>query len=220
MQHKIWPWTNQRSKLWYCFSCAQGKNFVRPLGCFFQPRDPGSSANKISPNMGEFTHLKISCCSGAEVWRWAQKAGFSITLPNKCIQAGRVQPGVPQCILFVFIWTLALGAVAADLYLPSDWVTIKELHLQCVPWQSVQWGAHLCDKHSRCTSQCWGQERTESIAQTLSLLPSAQLPYPQFLPAELDLCLCSKHEFVPIRHSGIGLEYIATLGHVQWRYHC
>lgn len=119
--------------------CAQGKNFVRPLGCFFQPRDPGCSAKKVSPNMGEFTHLKISCCSGAEVWRWAQKAGFSITLPNECIQAGRVQPGVPQCMLFVFIWTLALGAVAADLYLPTDWVKIKELHLQCAVRGSPVW---------------------------------------------------------------------------------
>lgn len=63
--------TNHRNKLWSRLPYAQGKNFVRPLGCFFQPRELGSSAKKTSPNVEEFTHLKNLML----FWSWDLEMG-------------------------------------------------------------------------------------------------------------------------------------------------
>lgn len=68
-----------------------------------------------------------------------------------------------------------------------------------------------------------GKNRKRTLVRPSACFPQRS-SLTLFLQAELGLCLCSKHESIPISHSGIWLEYIATpgraTGHVQWRYHC
>lgn len=88
--------------------------------------------------------------------------------------------------------------------------------LQHVPWWGVQGGHHersqLCDKTTDAplNAECRNRKRT-------LVRPSAR--FPQQSPLTLSFykltgafAPCSKHESIPISHSGIWLEYIATPG--------
>lgn len=76
-------------------------------------------------------------------------------------------------------------------------------------------GASLVTNTTDAPLNAEGKTRKRTLGRPLSLLSSAEFPCPQFLQAGLGLCLCSKHESIPISHSGIWLEYIATWGE-QW----